>query len=209
LLQNSLVDCDAPVGAVRESRRAASPLPLEHLERSSTLRSSLESFIDARFGRAYGARLTHFCRDLLAVRDGAGSWQAAVGYTQARDGTLFLEQYLDAPVEVALARAYGRPVERASVVEVGNLAALDAGMARRLIGELARRFHGDGYRWAVFTATRQLRNSFRRLRLAPAVLARADRALLREGADTWGQYYSHDPIVMGGPIVAGLAAVRE
>jgi hypothetical protein len=82
-------------------------------------------------------------------------------------------------------------------------------MARRLITELARRFHCEGHRWAVFTATRELRNSFRRLRLVPVVLARADRARLQQGADGWGDYYSHDPIVMGGPIVAGLGAAFE
>jgi hypothetical protein len=204
---NPILSCGSSPDESRAGEQTpASPIRLEAVERGMADRASLESFIDARFDHAYGAKPTHFCPQLLGVRDDAGRWQAAVGYASARDEPLFLEQYLDAPVEVVLSRAFGRAVDRARVVEVGNLAAIDAGMARRLIAELARRFHREGYRWAAFTATSEVRNSFRRLRLVPVVLARADRARLRQGADSWGDYYSHDPLVMGGPILAGLGA---
>jgi hypothetical protein len=206
------VQRDSAAAASPATGRAATREPRGRLElvvRGARERASLESFIDRRFGRAYGAHPTHFCAHLLGIRDTAGRWQAAVGYTPAADGPLFLEQYLDAPVEAVLAAALGRAVARESAVEVGNLAAIDAGVARRLIAALAQRFHADGYRFAVFTATRELRNSFRRLRLVPIVLARADRTRLREAAERWGDYYSHDPVVMGGAIAAGLGAASE
>jgi tetratricopeptide (TPR) repeat protein len=72
---------------------------------NATQRAALEGFIAARFQRAYGARLTHFLPHLLGLRDGAGEWQAAVGYADAAAGPLFLEQYLDAPVEELLEQA--------------------------------------------------------------------------------------------------------
>ena len=56
----------------------------------------------------------------------------------------------------------------------------------------------------VFTATRELRNSFRRLGLNPLRLARADPARLPDGGANWGSYYEHDPLVMAGRIVRGL-----
>ncbi len=163
-------------------------------------RSALEGFIAARFQRAYGARLTHFLPHLLGLRDGAGEWQAAVGYADAAAGPLFLEQYLDAPVEDVLAQALERPVERRRVVEVGNFAAARAGVARRLIPALAARLRELGFEVAVFTATRELRNAFLRLKLWPLVLATADPGRLRAGAGTWGSYYAHRPAVMGGRI---------
>ena len=163
-------------------------------------RAALEAFIAARFQRAYGARLTHFLPNLLGLRDGAGEWQAAVGYAAAAAGPLFLEQYLDAPVEDVLAHALERPVERSRVVEVGNFAAARAGVARRLIPALAGRLRELGFEVAVFTATRELRNAFLRLKLWPLVLASADAGRLRAGAGTWGSYYAHCPTVMGGRI---------
>jgi hypothetical protein len=169
-------------------------------------RGAFEEFIAERFSRAYGAQLTHFLPHLLGVRDRLGRWQAAAGYAAAGAQELFLEQYLDHPVEQALAAAVGRPIARGSVVEVGNLAAVSAGMARALIPQLARHLHRMGYRWVAFTATRALRNSFHRLGLTPLAIAPADPARLPDGGASWGTYYEQDPVVMAGRIALGLRA---
>ena len=132
--------------------------------------------------------------------------QAAAGYAAASVQALFLEQYLDGPIELTLAAALGRPVARAGIVEEGNLAAVSAGMARALIPLLARHLHRLGYRWVAFTATRALRNTFHRLGLRPLRLTRADPARLPDGGASWGTYYDHDPVVMAGKISHGLYA---
>ena len=163
-------------------------------------RADLEAFIARRFERAYGARLTHFLPHLLGLRGDGGGWQAAVGYAGAAEGPLFLEQYLDAPIEQVLAGKIERPVARERVVEVGNLAAVRAGLARVIIPALATRLREHGFEIAVFTATRELRNAFERLALGPLVLAPADPARLRGSARAWGRYYLHAPTVMGGRI---------
>jgi Thermostable hemolysin len=133
---------------------------LEPVHRAHPARAKFENFIAVRFGRAYGARVTHFLPYLLGIRDGLARWQAAAGYAAAGVQTLFLEQYLDQPIECALAAALGRPIARPGIVEVGNLAAISAGMARTIIPQLARHLHRLGYIWVVVTATRALRNSF-------------------------------------------------
>jgi hypothetical protein len=169
-------------------------------------RRSFEQFIAERFSRAYGARLTHFLPHLLGVKDGLGRWQAAAGYAAAGVQPLFLEQYLEQPIERALADEVGREIPRNSIVEVGNLAADSAGMARALIPQLARHLHRMGYRWVAFTATRALRNSFRRLGLRPLHIAEADPARLPDRGASWGSYYDQDPVVMAGRIALGLQA---
>jgi hypothetical protein len=169
-------------------------------------RRAFEQFIAERFSRAYGARLTHFLPHLLGVMDGLARWQAAAGYAAAGAQALFLEQYLDRPIEQALGAAVGRPIARGSIVEVGNLAAISAGMARALIPQLARHLHRMGYRWVAFTATRALRNSFHRLGLKPLPIAVADRARLADRGLSWGSYYDQDPVVMAGKISLGLRA---
>jgi hypothetical protein len=168
-------------------------------------RSSLERFIAERFRLVYGARVAHFCAELVGVRSADGCWQAGAGYTGADSGELYLEHYLDTPVEAALARAAGRPVERKRVAEVGNLAAFP-GMGRALIPALGRHLYALGFRWVAFTGTRELGNALRRLRLEPLVLAPATPVRLPDGGAAWGTYYAHHPSVMGGPIAACLRA---
>jgi len=194
---------------LRPARATARKRPearLEPMHATHTERHAFEDFIGARFARAYGAKLTHFLPHLLGVKDGLGRWQAAAGYANAGAQALFLEQYLDAPVEQALAAALGRPIARNSIVEVGNLAAASAGMARALIPQLARHLHRLGYRWVAFTATRALRNSFHRLGLKPLALAPALRSRLQDGGADWGSYYEQDPVVMTGRIALGIRA---
>ena len=195
-----------PSSAPRAPARRAASARLEPVHETHPSRAQFEDFIAARFGRAYGARVTHFLPHLLGVRDGLGRWQAAAGYAAADGGRLFLEQYLQSPVEQALAEKLGRPMARHGIVEVGNLAAVSAGMARLLIPQLARHLHRLGYRWVVFTATRALRNSFLRLGLRPLPIAPADPARLPDGGASWGAYYEQDPMVMAGKIALGLAA---
>lgn len=179
---------------------------LEPMHTTHPQRKAFEAFIAERFSRAYGARLTHFLPHLLGVKDGLGNWQAAAGYAPAGVQPLFLEQYLDQPIEQALATAAGRPIVRNAIVEVGNLSAVSAGMARALIPQLARHLHRMGYRWVAFTATRALRNSFQRLGLRPLPIARADPGRLPDRGASWGSYYEQDPAVMAGRISLGLQA---
>jgi hypothetical protein len=200
------------VQLVQSAFRAARPRPqprparLVPMHRTHPERRAFEQFIAERFSRAYGARLTHFLPHLLGVMDGLGRWQAAAGYAAAGAQQLFLEQYLDRPIEQALGAAVGRPIARGGIVEVGNLAAISAGMARALIPQLARHLHRMGYRWVAFTATCALRNSFQRLGLKPLPIAVADRARLADRGLSWGSYYDQDPQVMVGKISLGLRA---
>jgi len=198
----------AVAGEHRVARAAASAgaLQLEPVHRTHPQRALFEQFIATRFDRAHGARVTHFLPHLLGVRDALSRWKAASGYGAALSGPLFLEQYLDRPVEEALTAALGWPVHRLGIVEAGNLTAVSPGMARALVPLLARHLHRLGYHWVVFTATREVRNSLRRLGLEPLQLARADPARLRDGGRSWGRYYQHDPLVMAGKISLGLRA---
>lgn len=185
-------------------RTRSGALRLEPIHRTHPQRAACEDFIAARFQRAYGARVAHFSPHLLGIRDALARWRAASGYTPADGSRLFLEQYLDAPIEVELARCRGRPIARPSIVEVGNLAAASAGAARALIPLLARHLHRLGYEWVVFTATRELRNTLQRLGLSPLGLERADPARLADGGANWGSYYATDPIVMAGRVSHGV-----
>ena len=161
-------------------------------------RAEIERFIAERFRDAYGARVSHFCAHLLGARDRAGALQAAAGYTPAGAGALYLEHYLDRPVEKALAALLGERVPRGRIVEVGNLVSAGAGAARRFLPALGRHLASLDHRWVVFTATREVRDLLQRLSYPAHLLAPARPERLPDGGVAWGSYYAHDPSVMAG-----------
>ena len=140
---------------------------------------------------------------LLGLHGDNGEVQGAVGLRSAQRRPLFLERYLDEPIELAVARRSGRPVPREEIVEVGNLAAFGSASARLLIVALTDLLVAQGFRWVVFTGTPTLLNSFQRLALEPLALAPADPARMGEELADWGSYYASRPQLMAGEILPG------
>jgi hypothetical protein len=161
-------------------------------------RAELERFIAERFRKTYGAQVSHFCAHLLGARDEAGALRAAAGYTPAGAGALYLEHYLDRPVEAMLAAVTGERVPRARIVEVGNLVAAPGGCGRSFLPALAHHLTARRHQWVVFTATREVRNLLRRLSFPVHLLAPANPERLPDGGAAWGSYYAHEPSVMAG-----------
>lgn len=163
-------------------------------------RAGLEQFIRDVFRAHYGARVRSCMPKLLGLAADDGQVLAALGLRAADRDTLFLETYLDQPVEQALGHALaplGMAVRREQIMEVGNLAASHAGGARWLIIALTAYLQGAGYDWVVFTALPGLRNSFRKLGLHMIALGSASlqRLPLDQQAD-WGNYYEGGPEVV-------------
>jgi hypothetical protein len=178
------------------------------LARTDADRTSLERFIVERYAQSYGARIEHFADHLVGLTGTDGRWAAAVGYTPAASTPLFIEQYLDLPIEQAIGERLGVKVERSQVVEVGNLAATVPGAARRLVVAMTELLHRRGHTWVVFTSTTSLLNTFARLDVSTIMLAPADPSRLHAGADTWGNYYDTRPLVLAGNIPIGLIRFR-
>lgn len=165
--------------------------------------AELKQFIAETFAQAYGAQIEHFCKRLMGVRNPEGTLIAAAGYNVAEDQPLFLEQYLNRPVEQVVSSKLGFTVDRSLIAEVGNLATRHAGGARMLIRLVTELLHQKGYRWVVFTATRSLINSFHRMGLEPVELAHATPGRVKNAA-AWGSYYDTQPVVVVGDIEMGF-----
>ena len=173
-------------------------------------RRSVERFVHERFLRRYQADIRHFMPYLLRIRrDGSGDWIAVAGARPAGDGApLFLEQYLDVPIERAISERIGASVDRSEIVEIGNLAESENGGARHAITALTGLLYGAGFVWVAFTAVRLLLNAFSRLELQPTVLAMADPARLSTAQRLeWGSYYDNSPQVVCGRIDHGFQAL--
>jgi hypothetical protein len=199
--------CATPAGRDQRGPRAVPVSGLRLLEAEGPARRhEVEAFVRRRFAEMHGAQVTRFMPRLWSLAGEFGGVVGAVGLRDARDGALYLERYLDEPVEQAIARRLGSTPRREGLVEVGNLAADGIGHARVLIVQLTRLLAAAGTRWVSFTGTPSLVNSFRRLGLCPIDLGPADPARL-DGAEraAWGRYYDDGPRVMAGPVPVGYA----
>lgn len=181
---------------------------LELLERDERNRSEVERFIRIIFKRAYNANISHFLPYLLSMRE-EGNVAAALGLRPATEAPLFLETYLDRPVENILAERTSRPIDRSRLVEVGNLASAPGGGARALIITLTAYLEGAGYEWVVFTATPRVRNNFAKLGIELFDLAPAEGDRLGAARHDWGSYYEQQPMVVAGNVAEGAARLRR
>lgn len=182
-------------------------ISIHHLLRPERVR--VEAFLDRAYARAFGGRIRSHYPTLMSLQDRAGRIHAAAGFRLAGQGQLFLEQYLDSPVEQALAPDRAGVARRDQIAEIGNLASDSRGASVFLFLALARHLDRQGCTHAVATATRQLRRSFARVGFATRRLAAADPRRLAETAADWGSYYQCDPEVHAGAIAPALPALAS
>jgi len=180
---------------------AQSPLTL--ITSSSSMRPTVESFISERFLQSYGAQLKYFLPFLLASLQ-VEEVSAAIGFQPATKRPLFLENYLDKPIELSLPESVGL-MPRKQIVEIGNLAASFQAGSPLLFVVIAAILHQAGFHYVVFTATSQVRKLLDKFQLKTDIIGPADPLRLPDKGEAWGQYYLHEPIILGG----GLAYAVE
>ena len=77
--------------------------PSDWITRDHPEREILQDFIAAAFFKTYGAHVRNFCDILVGCKNADGVWIAELGFSLAKNGKTFLEQYLDAPLENEIA----------------------------------------------------------------------------------------------------------
>ena len=135
---------------------------------------------------------------LLLMTDSGGSIEAVLGCRSANQDPLFLERYLERPIEEAIAARTGARACRSQIAEIGNFAATNSRVAGTFMSFLASHLLERGLIWIAFTATDSIRRILSTLGARCADLGAADGAQVANGPDRWGRYYSRDPRVMAG-----------
>lgn len=187
----------------------SAPLCLTRALPQDPQRAAFEAFIQQRFRIAHGADIRHFMPQLFGVSQANGELCAVAGVRLASDEPLFLERYLDHPIEPLISAAAAQPVDRRAIAEVGNLAASDTGSARLSIIAITWLLAMGGLEWVAFTGNIGLVNSFHRLGLKPVTLCAADPQRLGDERHLWGSYYESQPWVHVGNIRAGFIHLRN
>ncbi|ENY73522.1 thermostable hemolysin [Aeromonas diversa] len=161
-----------------------------------------QHYIQAAYRREFGATIPHFLPILLGLYRADGTLAGACGLSLATT-PLYLERYLDAPIETVIAEHLGVTPHRDRLIEVGNFACAEPGHARIMFAALCRLLCENALDYVVFTGTARLRNSFARLQLNPIELATALPERVGEDAHAWGHYYHCKPKVMVGDLGLG------
>jgi hypothetical protein len=177
----------------------------ELLPHESGSKSAAENMISEGFKRAFLANLESFMPQLLSMHC-MSKLSGVAGICLAGNQHLFLEQYLDAPIETEPAKHSNLSVNRHCIAEIGNLVAAKNGASLAVFVVLACALQRAGFTHMVSTATESLREKFQCLGLRTCFIANAQISKLEtKNQSNWGTYYQTDPQV----IAAELEAANE
>jgi len=161
-------------------------------------RLAVEDYIATHFNRTYAAEVSSFL-PLLFTMKCQQNYSATLGLRSAQHAPLFLEQYLDAPIEDKLVEHFAEPIHRHHIVEIGNLVATQRGASYLLFVLVAAILSKVGVRWLTFTATEQVQHILKRLKFKTYALTTATESQL-QSSENWGSYYQQNPCVMVGDL---------
>jgi hypothetical protein len=188
----------------RPARPPGQRLRIQAVGRTTAARPELEQYVRDAFAAKHGATVRTFMPTLLAFRDRHDALRGVVGLRGAHEEALYLEQYLDLPVEQAIERQVrlrdgsAAAVRREQVVEVGNLAGANCRAAVRMVAQLPACLVAQRYEWIVFTATSTVQQILAGFGAPLIELAQADARSVAGGNDDWGRYYQTRPRVYAG-----------
>ena len=160
-------------------------------------------FTKDQYEARFGCTLTEFYPNTVSVYED-GVLTAVAGFRGAGTGKLFLEQYLETPIEQCIWAKFTPPAERHEIVELGGFAATSRRAALPLMIYLAPALYELGYKKLVCTANKPIQMCLRTLGLDPIFVADADQGKLKTSDEDWGTYYNGQPQVFTGDIEAGI-----
>lgn len=171
-------------------------------------RQSLENYISSKYQQVHNAQIREYLPILAGIR-GMEGFLGAFGLRPGQYRPMFLEQYLDSPVEQQIAVFSKKPVDRCTLMEIGNLAITRKGYGPIVMVIMAKALAEAGYEWMVFTVTEQVERLMKRLGFEPHDLASADPDCLAGDKSLWGSYYENNPRVMVGNLKEARQLIED
>lgn len=178
--------------------------------RFSRQRQAVENYIATQFKKEHDATIQTFMPVLMTMQC-CGQYSAAAGLRHADSGSLYLEQYLDLPVEKVIKQYADTLPERSRIVEIGNLVATRRGASHLLFILIAAALIQSGADWMVFTATAQVERILKRFQFKTHILCKAAPERLNPATqlEQWGSYYQCEPNVLAGDLSHASALIEN
>lgn len=171
-------------------------------------RERIQRFIGGIYLSTYGAVIARHYPSFISIHDADGDILAAAGFRSAACGSLYLEQYLSAPIEQLVGACGAVSIRREQIAEVGNLAASGSGGSLFLFMMLGALLRRSGFTHAAVTATQSLRRTFERFCIDFQVLAPARPELLADRGASWGRYFDSKPQVIVGSVAPACTKLQ-
>jgi len=175
------------------------PAGLQLIELAHAEYQEAVAFARSRYQETIDCRLDTFYPKFLA-RFEHGSIVALLGIRCAGRGALFLEQYLDQPVELTLDAINLGGFQRSQIAEVGGLAAQGVRQATRLMEDVRSVLAQSEVEVVVCTANDATQFCLKRIGVNYLVLAEASESCLTNHQTDWGRYYQGSPKVLAGRV---------
>lgn len=188
-----------PSDSVNPCYRAAARGQFRIARRNTPGFEALKTRVRHGFGSHFNACIGGFMPDLAAYHHASGA-SGVIGIRGARHETLFLESYLDHPVEDVIALVSDAPVHRRDVVEVGQFVIDHRAIVGDFFRDLVPLLRSLGYEWVCFTGTRRIRTLLASVGFAGFSVASARLERIANARDDWGTYYDHEPEVIAGKL---------
>lgn len=206
--------------------RASTQTPIAESPASYAQNQDVQAFIKKIYEYIHHAKLSYFMPILFsgfANMPSYGDWlsaddhsvpafsgtSVAIGLKPICDDKIFLEQYLNTPIQTEISTLAGEPVSRQRIFEIGNLASGCAGSARLMIAFLVfylstpmlnpiTHQYQTKADWVVCTGTDAVRHILAHMGIRIHIIAKATAEALEdpEQVSAWGHYYQHNPLVI-------------
>lgn len=181
----------------KQKRYTLNQISAQEIDGPHPDRAEVEAFIYQVFYKAYGAKVKNFMPKLIALRDEKSHLMAAFGMREAKNNSLFLEQYLDEPIEAVISKSLDLTIQRNDITEIGNLAVNNPRNAGILIAHVIQHSIDAGVQWCVATAHQTLQNGLRKGGCDVFPIHEVDPARLPASVRAdWGSYYENKPQVI-------------
>ncbi len=173
------------------------------LEQGNSGRKQAEAFVSNGFAVNHDAIIRNFMPYLVAL--GAPDIEAVIGIRPATE-QLFLEQYLDHPIETLMEDA---SLQRAQIAEVGNLVSDNRHFTLTAFMIVTAALHRAGFKQMVFCATAQVAAILRRVGADLCPIVEADGRRIGDSLAEWGRYYDHAPTIMRLDLAPAAALIES
>ena len=172
-------------------------LSIEVVGENHLQRKLVEAFITKQYEKYFNVTKYEYMPVILACFF-EGNLSATMGFRAAADKKLFLEQYIDEPIEYYMSQWAGQDVQRNHIIEVGSLAILNSSMGQYVIPKLVETLFQQEFEWVSFTATNTLMQFMKSLGIQLHSISKADPNRLKQGDRNWGTYYNTNPQIIIG-----------
>lgn len=209
-LSVDMTSCNSNDRGYRRLNHLLNPGPeLDLSDINSQARTEIERYIAKQFQTAHGANIKDFLPLFLSLRCN-NKLSAVTGICPAGNHPLFIEQYLDTPIEDEINRFSSQNVQRSAIAEIGNLAATQRGSSQLLFILLAATLHQANIEWLTFTATPQVQKMIGKLGFQLHPIKEASPLCLHHSSvKNWGSYYDSKPMVVVGRLDEAMETISD